>query len=54
MISKDELRILLNTAAEYLKTKGLTDEEILYVVKMMKDDAVRNGIYKDELPDSTK
>ena len=24
------------------------------VFQMMKDDAVRNGIYKDELPDSTK
>ena len=45
MIRKDELRILLNTAAEYLKTKGLTDEEILYVVKMMKDDAVFHRSY---------
>lgn len=54
MITKDELRMLLNTASEYLKTKGFTDEEILSVIKMMKDDAVRNGIYKDELPDSTK
>ena len=34
MISKDDLRILLNTAAEYLKTKGLTDEEILCVIKI--------------------
>ena len=54
MISKDDLRILLNTAAEYLKKKGLTDEEILCVIKIMKDDAVRNGIYKDEVPESTK
>lgn len=54
MISKDELRMLLNTAAEYLKTKGLTDEEILCVLKIMKEDAVRNGIYKDEPPVLTK
>lgn len=49
MITKDELRNLLNLAAEFLKSKGISEEIILDVIKGMQDYAVRSGTYKEEI-----
>ncbi len=54
MITKDELRKLLTSNVEYLSSLGLANEEILEILKIMKDLAVLNGIYKDEILEGNK
>lgn len=48
MITKDEMRSLLNTAAEYLESLDVDNDIIFGTLAMIKDNAVKNGIYKDE------
>lgn len=48
MITKDEMKNLMMTMADYLKSFGLSDEDILGAVTLMKANAVRNGTYKEE------
>lgn len=48
MITKDEMRTLLNVAAEHLKALNIDNDIVLETLKLMKDEAVRNGTYKAE------
>lgn len=48
MITKDEMRSLLNATAEYLESLDVDNDIIFGTLAMIKDYAVRNGIYKDE------
>ena len=48
MITKDELRKLLNSSAQYLNSLELTQDEILGILKLMKDFAILSGVYKDQ------
>lgn len=54
MITKDDMRNLMHLMAEFLKSKGLSDEEILGSITVMKANAVASGIYKEEPSEEAK
>lgn len=54
MITKDDMRKLMNQMVDFLKTKGLTDEEIIGAITVMKANAVARGIYKEESSEESK
>ena len=47
MVTKEEMKQLLIQMADYLKTLGLTNEEILGVVNIANFEAIINGTYKN-------
>ncbi|MBR1715959.1 MAG: hypothetical protein IJ717_13615 [Treponema sp.] len=48
MITKDDMRKLMHSMEDFLKSKGFSDEEILGAIAVMKADTVASGIYKEE------
>lgn len=54
MITKDDMKKLLNLTTEYLKKFELSEEEILVTIKLIKNDAVRNGIYNENSVEGEK
>lgn len=51
MITKEDMDELMNIAADYLKTFNLSTDEITGAISLMKNDAVMNGLIKDEITD---
>lgn len=48
MITKDEMKELMEIAANNLRNTSLTEDEIQGTLNLMKMDSVSKGIYKEE------
>lgn len=54
MIEKKDMLNLMKLMADYLKTLGLSEEDILGAVSVAKLDAIRNGSYCEDSSKKSK